>query len=115
MKTKFLISIITFSLLSAFAFAGDEVTEAKFKVFGNCTECKARIEGALKINEVKSATWDVKKKILSVAYQSSAITLDSLQKRVASVGHDTEKYKATDEVYNELPGCCLYRGESTKH
>jgi Cu(I)/Ag(I) efflux system membrane fusion protein len=28
---------------------------------------------------------------------------------VAKAGHDTEKYKATDKVYNDLPGCCKYR------
>jgi hypothetical protein len=24
------------------------------------------------------------------------------------VGHDTKKYKAKDEVYEELPACCKY-------
>jgi Cu(I)/Ag(I) efflux system membrane fusion protein len=28
---------------------------------------------------------------------------------IAKNGHDTEKYKAPDEVYKQLPECCLYR------
>ena len=67
--------------------------ESEFKVFGNCSSCKNRIEKALKIKEVKSAKWDKQSKILSVAYLSPAITIDSLQKRIAAVGHDTEKYQ----------------------
>ena len=31
-----------------------------------------------------------------------------IQKKIAAVWVDTEKYSADDEVYNELPGCCLY-------
>jgi hypothetical protein len=117
MKTNFLKSIFLTALIAAFSaisFAGDEIKEEKIKVFGNCGQCKTRIEKTLKIPEVKFAKWDKKSKILTVAYKSNAITSDSLQKLIASVGHDTEKFKAPDEVYNELPGCCLYRsGEHT--
>lgn len=109
MKTKLFTSIFTLSLLSAFAFAGDTIKEEKFKVFGNCGMCKSRIEKTLKIGEVTKASWDKKSKMLTVAFKSDAITVDSLQHLVASVGHDTEKFKAADSVYNELPGCCLYR------
>jgi Cu(I)/Ag(I) efflux system membrane fusion protein len=45
----------------------------------------------------------------------SRISLDSLQQRIAAVGHDTEKYKAADSVYAELPSCCLYRGTEKSH
>jgi hypothetical protein len=91
------------------------VVEAKFKVFGNCNMCKTRIEGALKIKEVKYVKWDKKSKSLKVAYLSPTITLHSLQQRVAAVGHDTEKFKAPDAVYAQLPGCCLYRDSDTTH
>lgn len=111
MKTKIFTSTIIPLLLFTFAFAGDTITEEKFKVFGNCGMCKSRIEKTLKINEVTKATWDKKTKMLTVAFKSGAITADSIQQLVASVGHDTEKFKAPDSVYNELPGCCLYREE----
>jgi hypothetical protein len=96
--------------ISSFLFAQEStVKEAEIKVFGNCASCKNRIEKSLKIKEVKSARWDKQSKMLSITYLSPAITLDSLQQRIAAVGHDTEKYLAADSVYNELPSCCLYR------
>jgi hypothetical protein len=112
--------IIIYSLLiSLFIFSAAlaqnrKVTEATFKVFGNCGMCKDRIENVLKIKEVKMAKWDKKTKMLTVAYLASSITLDSLQQRIAVVGHDNGTFVAPDSVYEALPGCCLYRdGEST--
>jgi hypothetical protein len=114
MKTLFILPLIIFTFAVSYLFAGDTVKEEQVKVFGNCKQCKDRIESTLKIKEVKFAKWDKKSKMLRVAYQSDKISLDSLQQLVASVGHDTEKFKAPDSVYSELPGCCLYRdGEHT--
>lgn len=115
MKTKFFTSLITLFLISVFVFAGDDIKEEKFKVFGNCNECKTRIEKTLKIKEVKFAKWDKKSKMLTIAYNAGSITSDSLQQLIASVGHDTEKFKAPDAVYSELPGCCLYRDGDNTH
>jgi mercuric ion binding protein len=115
MKTYILKSISIISLFSLFAFAGDAVKEAEFKVFGNCGQCKTRIEKAMKISEVKFAKWDKTSKMLKVAYLSEKISLDSLQQRIASVGHDTEKLKAADSTYANLPGCCLYRDGNKTH
>lgn len=112
---KLLFAIIALAVGSTFLIAGESITETKFKVFGNCNQCKTRIEKTLKIKEVKFAKWDKKSKFLTVAFNSEAMTVDSLQKLIASVGHDTEKFKAPDAVYNELPGCCLYREEEHSH
>jgi len=109
MKYLIVLFVLIVSLSSFLCAQENTVKEAEFKVFGNCSSCKSRIEKALKIKEVKSAKWDKQSKMLSVAYLSPAITLDSLQQRIAAVGHDTEKYKAADSVYAELPSCCLYR------
>lgn len=115
MKTTFLSTFALFVLFTLSAVAGDTVKETEFKVFGNCGMCKSRIEKAVKIDGVKLAKWDKKSKMLKVAYLSDAITVDSLQKRIASVGHDTEKYKAENAVYENLPGCCLYRDGDNTH
>lgn len=115
MKTKFFLATIILSFLSPFSFAGDKVKEAEFKVEGICGMCKSRIEKTLKISEVKFAKWDKKSKMLKIAYLSEAISLDSIQQRLASVGHDTEKFKAADSVYANLPGCCLYRDGQETH
>jgi len=79
-----------------------------FKVSGNCGMCKDRIEGGLKIDGITKAAWDQKTKMVTVTYDPSKITVDAMQKKVASLGHDTEKYKAPDDVYAKLPGCCHY-------
>lgn len=92
-----------------------KVVETSFKVFGNCNMCKTRIEKTLKIKEVEKASWNKQTKMLTVSYRPSAITVDSLQHRLAAVGHDTPKFAAPDSVYDALPGCCLYRDNDSTH
>jgi mercuric ion binding protein len=79
-----------------------------FKVWGKCDMCKARIEKAVKDEGAISASWDGKTQLLTVTYDPSKTNKDGLSKKLASVGHDTEKYKAPDDVYAKLPGCCHY-------
>lgn len=78
------------------------------KVLGNCGMCKSRIEKAAKDEGVTAAEWSSKTKLLTVTYDPSKTNLESLGKKMAVVGHDTEKYKAEDKVYNGLPACCKY-------
>jgi periplasmic mercuric ion binding protein len=79
-----------------------------FKVWGNCDLCKARIEKAVKIEGVTNADWSTKTKLLTVTFDPSKTNKDALSKKLALAGHDTEKYKATEDVYANLPGCCHY-------
>ncbi len=79
-----------------------------FKVFGKCDMCKARIEKTVKTDGVSEASWDVKTQMLTVTFDPSKTSKDAISKKLASVGHDTEKYKATNESYANLPGCCHY-------
>jgi copper chaperone CopZ len=79
-----------------------------FKANGACGMCKTRIENGLKMDGISKATWDQKTKEVSVTYDPSKVTVDDMKKKVASLGHDTDKYKASDEVYAKLPGCCHY-------
>ena len=44
-----------------------------------------------------------------IEYDEAKIKLLKIHKTIAAVGHDTDKEKASDDVYNKLPGCCLYR------
>src|SRR4051812_17107383 len=110
MKTKLIVSsIILLFALSAFVFAQSKVTTSTIKVYGNCAMCKKRIETALDHKGVKLAKWDTKTKELEVVYNNEKITERQIHEIVASVGHDTDKVKAKDEVYAALPFCCLYR------
>ena len=84
-------------------------THVMVKVGGLCEMCKDRIEtAALSVSGVESANWEIEKQLLHLNFDSSKTNSDEVQKAVAKVGHDTEKFKATDEVYKNLPECCLY-------
>ncbi len=86
------------------------VSKTNLKVSGNCEMCKDRIETAAKsVSGVTKAEWSTETKMLLVEFVGAKTSSDEIQKAVAKVGHDTEKYKATDSVYKKLPECCLYR------
>ncbi len=78
------------------------------KVSGNCGMCKDRIEAAAKVDGVTKADWNKDTKLLTLVYNPAMVKSDDVQKKVAAVGHDTEKFKAPDAVYAKLPGCCKY-------
>jgi len=79
------------------------------KVSGNCEMCKARIEKAAKLDGVVKAEWNKKDKTLTATFDQAKTNIEEIGKKVAASGHDTEKVKATDAVYDKLPGCCKYR------
>ena len=110
MKTLkfFLIAIMAVTISSVTYAAAATKTEA-IKVSGNCETCKARIEKAAKVDGVTKADWSVKTKVLTLVYNPAKVKSDDVQKKIAAVGHDTPKYKATTATYNALPGCCKYR------
>jgi mercuric ion binding protein len=115
MKTvKMLFAIV---LLTAFGITTSAQTTSKpdpqqktetFKVWGKCDMCKTRIEKTVKAEGATSANWDTKTQMLAVTFDPAKTNVESLSKKLASAGHDTEKFKATDDVYAKLPGCCHY-------
>ncbi len=90
----------------------DEMTnlsESSFMVYGKCAMCKARIEKiADSMEGIYDADWDVKSQILTVKIDNDVATLEELHDAIAKAGHDTERLRASDEVYENLPACCLY-------
>lgn len=88
------------------------------KVYGECGMCKNRIQKALKMDGISTAAWNTETKLLTVTYSPQAISNDDIQKSIAAVGHDTEKYQADDKIYEKLPGCCHYerkKAEKKEH
>ncbi|MCW3160492.1 TonB-dependent receptor domain-containing protein [Chryseobacterium oryctis] len=85
--------------------------ENEFYVKGNCGSCKARIEKAAKDAGATSAEWNAEKQTVTLNFDPTKTSTDKILKKIAEVGHDNEKYKSTDPVYSELPGCCLYDRE----
>jgi copper chaperone CopZ len=99
--------ILAFLLFTGISVFAQEKTDT-FKVYGNCGMCKSRVEKAAKAEGATTAVWDKDTKIMTVTYDASKTNLEALQKKVASVGHDTDLFTAPDKVYDKLPGCCLY-------
>ena len=87
------------------------VRSESIKVYGECDMDKRRIENAaLSIDGVKSATWNANTQTLIVTYSIfNKEAADNVQKKIAFVGNDTQKYRADDAVYNALPDCCHYQ------
>ncbi|UXE67503.1 MAG: cation transporter [Chryseotalea sp. WA131a] len=107
MKTAF--AFVLLLLITSTSWSQLSVVTTSIKVFGNCAMCKARIEKVLDHKGIKKAEWNKTSKQLSVVYNSEKITEQKIHELIASIGHDTEKVKAKDEVYASLPFCCLYR------
>jgi Cu(I)/Ag(I) efflux system membrane fusion protein len=114
-KLLFVIILMTGFALNISAQTNNQSNLAKtsmktesIKVWGNCEMCKDRIEKTVKSAGATSATWDQKSKLLTMSFDPSKNSVESFSKKLADVGHDTEKYKADDKVYNALPACCKY-------
>ena len=107
MKT-FIFSILAIAAFSLSFKADNGFTTEKFKVYGNCSMCKERIEKALLVKGVKYAYWDKETDMATVKFNPNVLTLLQLHKNVAAVGHDTDLVKADDAVYANLHSCCQY-------
>lgn len=82
----------------------------EFKVTGNCGMCKKTIESSLKGKPgISSAVWNKETKVMKVTFDPSKISEDQIHQKIADVGYDTDKKKASDKAYNSLPGCCQYK------
>ena len=82
------------------------------EVNGNCEQCKKRIEkAAFSISGVKMALWNIETHEMVVMINEEKCSLLDVKKAVATIGHDTKEFKATDEVYEKLNHCCKYERE----
>ena len=81
------------------------------KVIGISPMCKTRIENtALTVDGIKSGNWDEGIHNLTIKYDLfKKDAVENTEKKLASLGHDNEKYQANNKVYNALPDCCHYR------
>ena len=72
--------------------------------------CKQRIEDAAKsVKGVTSASWDKEAQMVHLQFNPEQTSADAIAKAIVKAGHDNDKYKADDSVYNKLPACCKYR------
>jgi periplasmic mercuric ion binding protein len=117
---KMLFTVAILLATASFANAQSDKTERaqnfglkteKIKVSGTCDMDKRRIETAAYTTDgVKSADWNEYTQVLTLKYSVlKKDAADNAQKKIASVGNDTEKYRADDAVYQKLPDCCHYQ------
>jgi hypothetical protein len=103
---KAILLFFLFISLTGFAFA--QTKTDTLEVSGQCEACKKKIESAAKKAGASYAMWDVDTKELIIKYNSTSTNSAKIQKAIANVGYDTPDFKATDEAYNKLDGCCQY-------
>jgi len=77
-------------------------------VNGVCDECEERIESYAMGKGVKKADWSQTTHLLIVSFDPLKTSTEDIQKRIATAGHDTELFKATEKAYKALPKCCQY-------
>ena len=115
MKTRKLFFTTIALLLTSIMVFAQEVKTEKFKVFGNCGMCETRIEkAATDLDGVNQADWNKETKMIEVSFDQSKTDLHKIHMAIAKAGHDTEMHKASDDVYNSLPGCCKYERAGSK-
>lgn len=112
---KKLVIILTLMITSV-TFAQNKNARASFEVDGVCMMCKERIEkAAIKSKGVKSADWNAENHELKLIFDERKTDLKTIKQNIADVGHDTKDIKATDEAYNSVHPCCMYRDEEVKN
>ncbi len=76
--------------------------------------CKDRIEkAAVAVEGVETAEWDKENQTVKITHKEG-VDLHSVHDAIAAVGHEAERHKPPEDVYNALPGCCKYK-EVEKH
>jgi len=112
MKNLIMILMLTFRITTVAQEKKNKNAKYDIEVNGNCDQCKKRIEkAAFSVSGVKSASWDVESHNLHIVLNEEKATILQVQKAIAKAGHDTKQLKATDEDYNNLHHCCLYKRE----
>ncbi len=78
------------------------------KVYGNCGMCEKTIEKAAWEKGVSQADWNRDTKMAVLTFDPAKTSEEALLKKIAAVGYDSDNYRASDEVYNNLHSCCHY-------
>lgn len=79
-------------------------------VSGICSMNKRRVETATYVVDgIMSANWNEYTQILTITYSAfKKDAADNVQKKIAAVGNDTEKYRTDNAAYQAFPDCCHY-------
>jgi copper chaperone CopZ len=112
---KAIIPVISFLLLSAFAY-GQKADTITLKVPGVCNMCKARIETtSYDVSGVKSAKWDLESEVLTTVINPKKTSRQKVADALAAAGYRSELAEADPKAYQNLPACCQYDSGIEKH
>lgn len=105
-KLMVFVFLVIFSA-NVFAQKDTKLTEVKIKTSAMCDMCKEKIEKAVsKEAGVKSVSFDIKTKVLTVKFFSDKTDADKLKASINKVGYDADDKKADSKAYEKLPACC---------
>jgi copper chaperone CopZ len=111
MRSLNFIATIVVATTISFNCTAQNIANAKtetVKIYGNCGMCEKTIEKAAGMKGTARADWDTDTKMAKITFDSTKTNLDDVLKRIANAGYDSEKFRAPDEVYANLHGCCQY-------
>ena len=109
MKKIFALSI---AMLACATFTFAQQKTDNMKVAGNCGMCKKTIEKSAKEAGATYALWNKDSKVLTVKYNSASTSKTKIEQKIAGAGYDTPDFKASEEAYSKLDGCCQYERET---
>ena len=107
--TKFILGLS----ICLFSWASTQSIEQQYNVKGACGMCKTRIEATAKKAGATFADWNSDTQTLQVKFDNKVTTKEQILQKIADVGHDNELFRANDDVYKNLPGCCLYERKTS--
>jgi periplasmic mercuric ion binding protein len=110
--TKIVALLVISVLLLQCSFAQSAVKKQTVKVYGNCGQCKKKIEKSAISAGAAYANWNVKTKMLKMSYDPSISNPIKIETAIANTGYDTQDVKASDDAYNKLDECCQYDRKS---
>jgi len=99
-------------IVCVFGLNAQSTVEYAVEVSGACGMCTERIESvALGKGKAESASYDLDTQTLTVSIDEEKTSISRVRYEISLAGHDSGKFIAPDEVYDNLPGCCQYRSE----
>ena len=108
-KTGAILFITFFLLQSSF---GQAVKKQTLKVYGECGQCKKKIEKSAVTAGAIYANWNEKTKQLNIRYNPAVSNPIKIETAIANAGYDTQDVLASDNAYNKLEKCCQYDRKS---
>jgi len=106
--------IILFSLLLLATSCAGPKEEVSFFTEGNCEDCKALIEAAVKdMSGVESVSWDYETSLTTVIYSLNRTSENQLQEAIAEKGFETQFFPANEDARANLPECCRQKIDRT--